>query len=264
MGAILDLRTDARACMPELPPLEHLYRDVQQTWLGRMENEHASAKVFEGLAIQIRALALDEALARECDGFAAEERGHGVLCGAVVEAALGEARAHIALRDPFPMHEDAPPFEGLLRNLISVSCLSETAAVALIGAERLAMPEGSLRRLMTRIYSDEVGHARFGWKLAADLVPRVDASMRERLSAYLSLAFAHFEAHELAHLPEGYDPPPEGAALGLCRGRDARALLYDTIEAVMIPGLTRLGLDAARAWRLRHRADSANAASVHH
>jgi hypothetical protein len=223
-----------------------------------MVNEHASAAVFEGIAQQIRAAGLGEALARECEGFAAEERHHGVLCGAVVEAAGGQARAPAAEVEPHPHHEDVGPLEGLLRNLISVSCLSETAAVALIGAERLRMDPGPLRDLVSRIYGDEVGHARFGWGLATELMPSVDAAMRCRLSAYLALAFAHFEDHELAHLPADYDPPVEGHALGLCRGRDARKLLYDTIDGVMIPGLEDLGLEAGRAFALRHAARRAD------
>ena len=42
--------------------------------------------------------------------------------------------------------------EGVLRNLLGVCFLSETVAVALIGADRLAMPSGALRNLLTEIY----------------------------------------------------------------------------------------------------------------
>jgi hypothetical protein len=249
---MLDLRTDAEAHRFELPALQHLYADVRATWHGRMVNEHASASVFAGLAEQIRRAELDATWAQQCEAFADEERLHGILCGAVVEAAGGEAIAPDAEREPFPYHDEVSPLEALLRNLISVSCLSETAAVALIGAERLRMPDGPLRSLMSRIYGDEVGHARFGWQLVAELAPRIDPAMARRLSAYLALAFAHFEAHELRHLPASYHPPDEGHALGLCSGSDARALLYKAVDEVMIPGLAALGFDAERAWRLRH------------
>lgn len=257
MSALIDLRAQARANMPAIPSLPSLRESALQTWRGRMVNEFTSAAVFEGLAAQIRAANLDPALAAECERFAAEERRHGVLCGAVVEALGGEAVAHRPARDAYPVHADVDPREGLVRNLLSISCSSETVAVALIGAERLEMPEGSLRELLTTIWADEIGHARFGWRLVAQVVPTLDDAARERLSAYLAVVLAHLEAHELAHLPDGDGPPPEGAALGLCSGRDARRLLYETIDEVILPGLEAVGLQARRAWSLRHRAASA-------
>jgi hypothetical protein len=254
MLTMIDLRGQARRHMPEVPQLEPLFESARATWLGRMVNEYSSARVFEGTAEQIRLAGLDDALARECLGFAAEERRHGVLCGAVVEALGGEALAPLPERDAFPFHSDCSPLEALLRNLISISCCSETVAVALIGAERLEMPDGELRELLSTIYADEVGHARFGWALVGEYVPRLDPLARGRLSRYLSLVLAHLEEHELAHLPTTQAPPPEGAALGLCSGGDARGLLYDTIHEVIVPGLRAVGLDADRAWQSRHRA----------
>ena len=161
----IDLRAASRAAMPELgdAPRE-LLRDCVTTWRARMVNEYSSAVVFEGLAAQLEPT-FGADLAGACLGFAAEERRHGVLCGAVVEAAGGEARANALNHPAFPLHADAPPRAAALRNVIHVCCMSETVAVALIGAERLEMPEGSLRALLTRIWADEVGHARFGWRL---------------------------------------------------------------------------------------------------
>jgi hypothetical protein len=180
--------------------------------------------------------------------------GHGgasILCGAVVEALGAEARAQVPDRTPFPEHADATPREAALRNLISISCLSETVAVSLIGAERIEMPEGPLRDLLTGIYADEIGHARFGWRLAGAAVPRLSAAERARLERYLAVAFAHLEAHELAHLPVDLAPPAEAVALGLCSGADARTLFYETVAEVILPHLEALDLDVRRAWARR-------------
>jgi hypothetical protein len=251
MSAMIDLRSEARQAMPAVPELPDLCASARATWLGRMVNEYTSAEVFDALATQMRRAGLDAALADECAGFAEEERRHGVLCGAVVEALGGEARAPRPHRDPLPAHEDATPIEAVLRNVLSVSCLSETVAVALIGAERLEMPEGALRDLLSRIWADEIGHARFGWRLVGALVPGLAPEIRERLSRYLAVALAHLERHELAHLPAGFAPPAEGAALGLCSGADARVLLYETIAQVILPGLAAVGLRAHDAWHAR-------------
>jgi hypothetical protein len=236
--------------MPVLPPLPGLFALAVPTWRARMVNEHESSAVFAALATQLRDAGL-AASARACDDFADEERRHGELCGAVVEALGGDARARARQHPELPAHPDVDRREAALRNVLSVCCLSETVAVALIGAERLEMPAGELRDLLTRIFSDEVGHARFGWLLLREVTPALDDAARARLGDYLSLAFAHLESHELSHLPREAAPPPEAAALGLCHGADARALFFDTVREVIVPGLEALGLPASRAWSAR-------------
>ena len=118
-------------------------------------------------------------------------------------------------------------------------------------AERLEMPEGELKELLTKIYAEECGHANFGWRLLGDLLQRGDPALRERLNGYLKVAFSHLETHEMAHLPIDSVPPPEGVRLGLCSGVDARVLFYATVEQVIIPGLEKHGLKAKEAWESR-------------
>jgi hypothetical protein len=253
----LDLRDPARALRPAIPDLPHLRESAIAKWRGRMINEHSSARVFEGLAIQLAAADLDDVV-DEVRAFAAEERRHGILCGAVVEALGGEAVADIPEGEPYPAHEDAhSALEAALRNMLSICCLSETVAVSLIGAERIEMPAGELRDLLTGIYADEVGHSRFGWRTLARVAPSLDADTKERLGDYLEVAFDHLVEHELAHLPLSSRPPAEGVAYGLCSGRDARELFLATIEQVIVPGLELHGIPARRAW---HNAQHATAA----
>jgi hypothetical protein len=244
----IDLRAEASRLAPAVPRIPHLAGAARATWLGRMVNEYASSRVFDGLAVQAEVAGLGPATVAQCRAFADEERAHGALCGAVVHALGGEAIAPDRREQPFPLHPDARLLEGVLRNVLSISCLSETVAVSLIGAERLAMPAGELRSLLTRIWADEIGHARFGWVFVAEHLPAMSDDERRRLGVYLAVAFAHLVRHELAHLPQGARPPPEGAALGLCNGQDARSLFYATVEEVIVPRLEALGLDASAAW----------------
>jgi hypothetical protein len=248
---LLDLRSRSRALVPDLPSIPRLREAAIATWRGRMVNEYSSAKVFEGLARQLAAAGMSEVVVDECAGFAEEERKHGVLCGAVVEALGGEAVFELRRDAEFPEHEDVPRAEAALRNLLSISCLSETVAVSLIGAERLEMPEGELRQLLTRIYADEVGHSRFGWRLLPELARAIGDEGRARINEYLAVAFAALEEHELAHLNPYAAPPAEGARLGLCNGQDARALFYSTVTDVIVPGLERHGFAAGQAWSRR-------------
>ena len=263
---LLDLRAESRRHRPALPSLDGRARrmldaSARATWHGRMVNEHGSAVVFEGLARQLARGGFAASEVKCAEQFAAEERRHGVLCGAVVEALGGEALADVAAPDEFPLHDDVPAREAVVRNLLSVSCMSETVAVSLIGAEREEMPEGSLRDLLTTIWADEIGHARFGWRLVSEVAPTLDDEMRERLGEYLRVAFAHLEEHELAHLPLSSAPPAEGACLGLCSGSDARVLFYDTVETVIVAALEKLGLPARRAWETRHERNEKSVAA---
>ncbi|MCB9745829.1 MAG: ferritin-like domain-containing protein [Alphaproteobacteria bacterium] len=246
----LDLREPARRSMPRVRVRADLRLPAIGTWRGRMINEHGSARVFEALALQLAAAGASAEDVARCEGFAAEERRHGVLCGAVVEALGGEARAEVSEPEAYPLHPDVGPLEGALRNLLSISCLSETVAVALIGAERLEMPEGELKELLTRIYAEECGHSNFGWRLMRSLLPD-DPALKQRLGAYLRVAFAHLERHELAHLPAEAAWPEEGKAVGLCDGASARALFYATLSEVIVPNLEALGIPATQAWETR-------------
>lgn len=273
-AAVLDLRVAAseqarlRFGPAGLRASPALVRRARATWLGRMINEHGSAEVFEGLAAQFDALErsagfrLDARARGRLQGFAAEERRHGALCGAVVEGLGGRARAPAKADEPFPEHPDArTPIEAALRNVLSIACVAETVAVALIGAERLTMPEGPLRGLLTEIYADECGHANWGWRVLPDLLGRgsaEDPQLRARLGVYLRRAFAELEHHELAHLPARAtscagvgEPSTDEAALGLCDGSEARRLFYATVERVILPALEHHGVPARAAWRER-------------
>jgi hypothetical protein len=258
----LDLRSAARARRPagieDRRIDERLRAAAIATWRARMVNEHGSARVFQGLVTQLDVLVRQGLVsAREVErarSFPAQERRHGIACGAVVEALGGAAEAEALPEQAFPDHVDASSeLEACLRNLVSICCLSETVAVSLIAAERHDMPAGSLRELLTGIWAEECGHANFGWRLLPKLLAQADAQTLAGLAEYLRLAFAELEAHELAHLPAGFVTPPGGEAYGLCDGAQAQALFYATVEQVIVPGLEAHGLPARNAWATRAR-----------
>jgi hypothetical protein len=156
-----------------------------------------------------------------------------------VSSALPEA--------PYPEHPDATsPLEALLRNVMSVSCLSETVAVALIGAELDEMPPGPLAELLRAIWSDEVGHSRAGWRFVHIHAPTLDAAGRASLGRYLRQALADLLEHEHAHLPLAAQPPPGGERYGLCSGASARELLKRVVSDVIVPQLAQAGIHTTR------------------
>ncbi len=119
----LDLRAEARRLRPDLPHMPALRYAAIATWRARMVNEHGSARVFDAIARQLATAGFDAATVRACEAFAGEERTHGALCGAVVDALGGEPVAKALPYEDVPMHADVAPLEAVLRNLLSVSCL---------------------------------------------------------------------------------------------------------------------------------------------
>ncbi len=218
------------------------------TWRGRMKNEYVSARVFEDLLRQMQTVGVSlrrqEMVARMRD----DELRHGRQCAAVVLALGGEAVSHIGTLPEVPSHGDADPLEGLLRNVLSVSCLSETVAVALISAERLHTVHPVLEQTLRTILADEVQHARFGWTLLDEVSGGLTPGMRRRLGDYLAPAFASLRQYEFDNLPAHCAPSEAGEAVGLCDGPSARKIFIDTVESIIIPGLEAHGLPAQRAW----------------
>ena len=74
-----------------------------------------------------------------------------------------------------------------------------------------------------------------------------------RLSDYLIGAFRHLAEHELHYLPIDNVPSEEAAAYGVCDGRDARRLFFDTVEKVIVPRLQEHGFKAKEAWMASQR-----------
>jgi len=137
--------------------------------------------------------------------------------------------------------------EGLLRNVLAVSCLNETVAVALLESNRRLVTESTLRRVLTEILADEVGHSRMGWQMLSHLAPRIDDGMRARLGAYLVPAFSqlferHFAGAATPHLPAI-------ETLGVEDRRDATKLFIDVVNDVILPRLDAFDLPGREAVR---------------
>jgi hypothetical protein len=243
--APLDLRADARAIARSLQQAPELAALALGEWRQRMVDEHTSARVFGALAMQLLEAGLDARDAEACGRFAEEERRHGLLCAGVVVALGGDARATPAPMPEVPRHDDVDRHEAALRNVLSICCVSETLAVALIAAERHELPAGLLRELVRTIWADEIGHARFGWRLLARELPRLDDEARARLAAYARLAMAH----ELLHVEERQRCTPREDDLEHRSADAGCALVRDVLDEVLVPAFEALGLSGVRLAR---------------
>ncbi|HMV70122.1 MAG TPA: ferritin-like domain-containing protein, partial [Myxococcota bacterium] len=246
------LRGAAR--VPTLDDLPELTDDERamaaRTWRGRMVNEHVSAAVFAGLVPQLMRAGVDPTAIAEVPLMIGDELRHAEQCAGVVTALGLPAVAPLPPIEPLPEHEDVGRLEAALRNVLSVCCLSETVAVAVIRAEHAELEATRLGAVLAAILADEVRHARFGWRLLGQLAPSLDAEAKARLSAYLPAALRHQIAWEIPKLPVNLGLRPEVAAAGVCDGSLARELFFATIGDVVVPQLEAAGLDARAAWAL--------------
>lgn len=254
---ILDLRAAAARRRPDLTGLPAL-SDAEvamaaRTWSGRMVNEHISAQVFAGLVPQLMRAAAPSELQAAVPAMISDELRHAEQCAGVVLALGHDPVAPLPTIVPLPDHADAAPIEALLRNVLSVCCLSETIAVSIIRAEQAELDGTPLGGILKEILADEINHARFGWGLLGRVAGDLDAPTRERLSEYLVDALAHQIEHEVPRLPVNLGLRDEIAQAGVCDGGLARELFFTTVEAVIVPQLDAAGLRATDAWAAAQR-----------
>jgi hypothetical protein len=247
----LDLRREARRDPVRVPDVGGLAPEereqVIQSWRSRMVSEHASARVFAALVPQLMRAGAARSHIAQVSAMVGQELEHGLLCARVLAGFGEEAAAPMRDLPDVPLHEDATPLEAVLRNVISISCASETVAVALVADEHEIAGSPDLARVLRTILADEVKHSRFGWRLLKDAAPELGADERERLDAYLVDMFEHqidFHAGFL-RMPNASE---RAAAVGAPRGEAGFRTFVDVIEQVTVPGLERHGFAARAAW----------------
>mgnify|MGYP002863868856 CR=1 FL=1 len=128
---MLDLRSQASEVLPFGREVKLSAEDrlrAIETWKGRMVNEHVSARVFAALIPQLMRAGLDPAWQERVAVMIQDELRHARLCATMVHALGGEAIAELPPLPAVPEHPDVSPFEGVMRNILSISCLSETVA----------------------------------------------------------------------------------------------------------------------------------------
>ncbi len=170
-------------------------------------------------------------------------------------AALSDAELGVGLNAGTAPAESAPvTLAGLDDSIIGVVAIGETLACALLGAAKDGARDPLARAMYASILSDEISHARFGWrylawrarswslaeqKHAADVAGEMVASIEMRFSV-------------------GRDAPraarAAARALGVVDTPTQRGIVASIMEDEIVPALDALGLGASHAWRVRQRA----------
>jgi hypothetical protein len=223
----------------------------------RAAEELRSALIFRALT---RAATVAKVPLPWPERFAAavhDEVRHAKLC-AMVGTRLGAraprydarpVRARLA-----PLHEPLHRVASLL--LVEVA-MGETLSMGFFRASRRAAVEPLTRAVLTSILVDEVRHMRLGWSALARLWPLLSTFHKDGLQREATRALAAFEqrsaAPALARLRRGEPFDPAHAALGVIAPAARVEAFYTSVETLLVPRLTRLGLDGKRAWSDRYR-----------
>ena len=225
-------------------------------WPLRAAEELRSALIYRALAhasASVMAAPWPERFA----AVMREELGHARLCVAVATR-LGATRPTY---DASPVRarlaELSEPRKRTATLVLSEVAIGETISMALFRAGRRTTREPLSRAALEWILADEVRHQRLGWSALAVLWPALSSAELDVLQREASRTFAASETQiavpVLRRLEAGEPFDPAWAELGVLPFATRVDAYYFAIERFVVPRLTRLGLDGARAWAERYR-----------
>ncbi len=232
---------------------------ARQAWPMRAAEELRSALVFRAAHRAARAVggALWAGFGAALGRTVRDELRHTRLCVAV-GAALGAA-APAWDRAPLRARMAALPAPRLRAGalLLVEAAIGETVSSLLFRAGRRAAVEPLTRAALTSILGDEVRHARLGWAALAALWPALDDGERAALQREATAGLGGLERTvalpALQRLEAGEPFDPAHAALGVLAPAARVEAFYEAVERLVLPRLSRLGLDGDAAWRERYR-----------
>lgn len=255
-------RQPTRALLLDLPPprvdgyAPGAVAFAASAWPMRAAEELRSALIFRALAHASVRSPVTSGWTSRFIAAASDEIGHARLCAAV-GARLGADRPRW----------DAAPVKARLGRLSSPSlrasalvlvevALGETISMSLFRAGRRAALEPLTHAALERILTDEVRHQRLGWSAITawwpDLPRETRRALQEEARAGLGAMEKQIAAPALRWLEAGTPFEPAYASLGVLAPKARVEAFYAAVERLVLPRLSRLGLDAERAWRERY------------
>jgi hypothetical protein len=223
-------------------------------WSGLARGEYAAIGLFAEIAAGLTFVGAPLDFVYAATQVSADETRHAEHCLRMATLCAGcDPRVDI---DAQGMHATLAPLvdvEEVDFAMVHHVALSETLAVALLTACQRRARDRLSRTLLTALLADEVHHARFGWYYAAYRSPQWTLAERQ--------ALADRTAEFVLSVEEGFwmgrDAPASSAvsarALGILDSKTQRAVIRDTMENEVVPGLDALGFSASRVWPLRRR-----------
>jgi hypothetical protein len=222
----------------------------------RAAEELRSALIFRALTRAARDAGMPEPWPTRLSSAVRDELRHARLC-----ATIG-AQLHV---DP-PRYDPRPvsvrlaslpdPRTRATALLLVEVAIGETISMCLFRAGRRAAVEPLTRATLGSILRDEARHQRLGWTGFACLWDMLPEPSREaaRREAARGLGMCERQiAPALQWLQRGLVFDPAYAALGVLHPEVRVETFYFAVERLVLPRLTRLGIDGPAAWQNRYR-----------
>ncbi len=229
---------------------------ARDAWPLKAAEELRSALIFRALARASARWPIGQAWTAQFLACAHDEVFHAKLCAAT-GARLG---APAPRYDATPVHARLAPLADAARRacalvLIEVA-VGETISLAMFRAGRRAAREPLTRAALERILIDEVRHQRLGWSAITAWWPALGeptrSALQEEARAGLGAMEQQIAAPALRWLQSRAAFNPKYAELGVLAPEARVEAFYAAVERLVVPRLTRLGLDGNRAWRDRY------------
>jgi hypothetical protein len=243
---------------PDLAPYsEAQVRFAVAAWPMRAAEELRSARIFRALHRVARDAHVPEPWPSRFAAAMRDEVRHARLC-IRVGAALGARTPEYDARPVRARVASLPdPLMRLASLLLVEVAIGETISMYLFRAGRRASIEPLTRAALGVIVGDEVRHQRLGWAGLASLWPTLTSGLQERVQREAARGLAACEQQTarpaLLWLRERRHFDPAYAALGVLHPEARVEAFYEAVERLVLPRLSRVGIDGPLAWETRYR-----------
>ncbi len=246
---------DAGTRLPDDPSIDALDADLRERlgehWAARATAELRVASIFSYVAAGLLEWGADAAVLHIASRAVSDEVRHAEICRRVAERYYGHPVDWPAPgRGSMPNLARAPGKLRATLHAVAMGCVNETIASAWLETSLHDATSPLVRAALRELMADDIHHARLGWAhLASAFVgPDTRRELGTWLPALLDAAARPWIRTSPGKIAEGC------VTHGVPSDETTRAVVRDTLNAVVLPGFESLGVPVAtgREWCARH------------
>jgi hypothetical protein len=223
----------------------------------RAAEELRSARIFRALARSARIAGMPEPWPTRMRSAVYDELRHTRLCIDTGRRLGARAPRYDATPVQRRLGALPDPIGRATALLLIEVAIGETISTYLFRASRRTAKEPLTVAALGSIVGDEIRHQRLGWSALAALWPMLGASRRMAAQREAAQGLAACEKQvvvpAMQWLKSGKPFEDAYATLGVLHPETRIETFYATVENLVLPRLSRLGLDGPLAWQNRYR-----------